>query len=157
MSRFSATWLSGLLVTLIVAGCAGPAGDPNRPKTVPVSGTVTYNGDPVEGATVTFMTDSAEGKGAVGRTDASGHFTLMTFEPGDGAVPGNYKVTVTKTKTEGTLSEEEANKYLERGENPPAPAVTDLLPEKYKSPETSGLTAEVTEGGENNFTFELTD
>ena len=34
--------------------------------------------------------------------------------------------------------------------------VTDLLPAKYKSAADSGLTAEVTKGGENDFTFPLT-
>jgi hypothetical protein len=152
------TWLLGVVGALLMAGCGGPAADPNRPQTVAVSGTVTYKGSPVEGATVTFLSDSREGKGAVGKTDASGRFTLMTFAPGDGAVPGTYKVTVRKTETQGgVVSEEEANKYLERGQNPPAPTVKDLLPEKYNSPQTSGLTAEVAQGGENDFKFELTD
>ena len=35
--------------------------------------------------------------------------------------------------------------------------ITHHVPEKYENPETSGLTAEVTDGGANDFTFELVD
>jgi hypothetical protein len=150
-------WLVCLMGALILAGCGGPATDPNRPETAPVTGTVTYNGSPVEGATVTFATSSREGRGAVGRTDQAGKFTLMTFAPGDGAIPGTYQVTISKTTTEGGVTEEEANEYLARGETPPAPTVKHELPEKYSSPQASGLTAEVKPGEENDFTFDLTD
>jgi hypothetical protein len=133
---------------LVVVGCGGKdVGD--RPTTMAAGGTVTYKGAPVEGASVTFSPEGG-GKAAVGKTDAQGAFTLMTFEPGDGAVAGKYTIIITKR----TEQPEEEN---ENSEAPAAPPVKDLLPTKYGNPNTSKLTAEVTEGGENQFTFELTD
>jgi len=157
MVRMNGTWLVALVGLAIVVGCGGPARDPNRPATVAVTGTVTYNGSPVEGATVTFVTDSKDGRGAVGKTDGSGRFSLTTFDAGDGAIPGSYKVGVAKVELVGVLSEEESNKYLERGENPPPPKERHLVPQKYNSAQNSGLVADVKAEGGNDFTFELTD
>ena len=145
-----------LVLALVFIGC-GPAADPNRETTVPVTGTVTYSGEPVEGAMVTFVTGAAEGRGAFGTTDASGKFSLMTYVAGDGAVPGSYRVKISKTVMEGAPSEEEIKQYDEKGAEPPFGQEKDMLPAKYKNEAESGLTAEVKEGAENNFPFELTD
>ena len=134
----------------MVVGCGGPAGDPNRPATVVVTGTVTHNGQPVEGATVAFLPKVPSDPGASGRTDASGKFTLTAFEPGDGAVPGSYLVTVVKTEIEGGAVEQE--------DSTAAPVMPkSLIPERYNNPQGSGLTAEVKDGEANEFTFELKD
>jgi hypothetical protein len=113
-----------------------------RPATVPVSARVTLNGQPVEGAVVTFSPDKREGHGACGTTDASGKATLTTFEVGDGAVPGAYYVSISKTLAQGTGPDAEKRR---------------LLPPVYESPQTSPLAAEVVEGGVNDFVFDLTD
>jgi hypothetical protein len=49
---------------------------------------------PLENAVVTFVPDG-EGRMATGITDKNGNFALTTFSTGDGAIPGDYKVTVT--------------------------------------------------------------
>jgi len=140
-----------LLCPAIVVGCSGgPAANPNRPATVAVSGTVTYNGQPVDGATVAFLPQKPDGTGASGLTDAAGKFTLTAFEPGDGAVPGSYLVTVTKTEAQG------GGEVQENSEATPT-APKSLLPEKYGNPQVSGLTAEVKEGEKTEFVFELKD
>lgn len=159
MSRLGSYLISGLAMALFVAGCGQSTQDANRPKTIPVTGTVTYKDAPVEGATVTFSpaTQGPESRGAVGKTDASGKYQLTTFEPGDGAIPGSYVVTISKTETTGALSEEEVNKYYEQGKTPPEPKTTDLLPAKYKTPKGSDLKADVSEGSDNAFDFNLTD
>jgi hypothetical protein len=81
--------MTALLVT--VAACSGPR------TPVPVSGTVTLDGKPVEGATVTFLVlgDDKEGRPATGQTDKTGTFHLKTGNE-DGARPGEYKVVVSK-------------------------------------------------------------
>lgn len=139
-----------LVCLAMIVGCAGPAANPNRPATVQVSGTVTYEGQPVEGATVAFLPKTPSDPGASGRTDASGKFTLTAFEPGDGAVPGSYLVTVVKTEIEGGDVVQEDSTVA-----PPTPK--SLIPEKYNNPQGSGLTADVKEGEANEFTFELKD
>lgn len=150
-------WSLAFVLAVFAAGCGGQAKDPNRPGTVPVTGTVTHGGSPVDGATVTFMPQSEGSAGAVGKTDASGKYSLTTFQLGDGAIPGTYQVTVSKVVIEAGISEEESNAYLARGETPPPPTEKNLLPEKYKSPETTDLTAEVKDGAPATFDFQLAD
>jgi len=145
-----------MMLVLLFAGCGGSAVDPDRTETVPVTGTVTHNGEPVEGASVTFMAQSADGRGASGTTDASGEFTLTTFEPGDGAIPGSYRVKIAKTVVEGGPSEEEYQAAAARGMTLPQPEAKEMLPVKYKDVNTSQLTAEVKEDDDKEFDFALT-
>ena len=85
--------LAGLAILLAAAaGCGG------KYTPVPVSGVVTLDGKPVEGATVYFYAvgDEKEGRPAHGTTDKNGEFRLSTLGHEDGALPRNYKVVVTK-------------------------------------------------------------
>jgi len=146
-----------LAVCLVAAagllGCSGGSGD--RPKTVKAGGTVTLDGAPVEGATVSFVPQAA-GRSAVARTDSKGQFTLNTTNTIPGVMPGDYKVGISKEKTEGAMTPEESQSYFEKtGKAPPPPKVTNELPEKYKNAATSGLTAKVEASGANEFKFEL--
>ncbi len=145
--------LAGLVTCVAIAGC----GEQALEGVVPVSGTVTYQGQPVEGANVIF-TPVAEGRAASGVTDSRGRYTLTTLQPGDGAEPGSYRVMIQKTETEGGLTEEEAQAYFEQhGTPPPTGETRHLLPAKYARPDTSELTAEVREGENNVFDFALAD
>ncbi|HKB03650.1 MAG TPA: carboxypeptidase-like regulatory domain-containing protein [Gemmataceae bacterium] len=84
--------LVGLTVLVFAAaGCDG------RRTPVPVSGTVTLDGRPVEGAIVTFhlVGDDKEGRPATGQTDKAGTFRLTTGNE-DGARAGEYKVVIVK-------------------------------------------------------------
>ena len=148
-------FLGFLLLTgmSIVIGCGSQAGIDG---TTPVTGTVTHQGKPVAGATVVFAPEGS-GRSASGMTDASGRFQLTTLAAGDGAMPGKYQVSISKTEVTGDLSREEAEAYFQEHGEAPTAASKELLPEKYKSPTTSELTAEVTDGGPNNFAFDLTN
>lgn len=87
-----ATSLAIALVPLF-SGC-GEGG----PALVPVSGTVTINGKPLEGATVQFNPDLAankDGRYAEDVTGPEGNYKLMT-NGRSGIVPGKYKVTISK-------------------------------------------------------------
>jgi hypothetical protein len=119
------------------------------PARVPAGGTVTFRGEPVAEATVVFVTQR-DGRfyNAIARTDSAGRFKLQTFRPQDGAVPGSHTVKIEKI----TTTEKPADLPLEAGFTP---VETSHLPKKYRSPETSGLTAEVTATGTNEFTFAL--
>ena len=141
-----------LALLACLVGCpGGDVGD--RPETVPVTGTVTYNGSAVEGAAVTFSPTASGGSASIGTTDGSGKFTLQSQWGSRGAVPGSYKVAISKTEVEGV---EEEIEDAPIDDAPPA-QVTEHLPEKYKSAKTSGLTAEVKADGDNDFPFDLTD
>lgn len=146
-----------LLVTIATLGCGGGASDLDRVPTHPVTGVVTLNGTPVEGAQVTFNPEARDGRGAFGLTDAEGRYELATFEAGDGAVAGKYIVTMAKYDTppapEGEVSEEEYVPPEAGGGAAEAPP-KNLLPDQYRQMHTSNLRAEVKEG-DNTFDFAL--
>ena len=130
----------------LAAGC-GRKGD--RPATFPVAGTVSLDGTPLAGARVSFEAHGVK-YWAEGLTDASGRYALMTFEPGDGAVPGVYQVVITKYEDPATVPESRRERpdYVPR----------NLLPARYATSSTSGLSATVTaeSGSEaNRFDFTL--
>lgn len=149
-SLFGAFMLAMALGTL---GC-GTATDSDRPTTYPVSGTVTMNGQPVADANVNFQL--ADGtRGALGVTDAQGRYELTTFTAGDGALPGEYSVVITKYEKAppGTEASEDDPDY-----DPFAPAFEpkNLLPERYANPQTSNLSATIAEEP-TTVDFQLTD
>jgi len=148
--------LSELVVValLLVVGVGCSAGKPasNRPQTHPAKGRVTMGGQPLGGATVTFRPDGA-GSGCSGITDESGNFKLSTFTAGDGAVPGKYRVTVTKVDAGPASVDVNSPGYAPPAANAPPPK--SLLPDTYADPAKSGLTAEVAGGKANVFEFDI--
>jgi hypothetical protein len=157
----------GAPALLVVAGISGCGGD-GRPRTEPVTGVVTLDGDPVEGALVSFSPEGGSGQSAVGTTDASGRYQLTTFRQGDGAVEGTYTLTVAKwdgvapipAQTEAPAEQRDysdgdyGDAYTPPDAAPPPPP-KNLLPEKYNSPRTSELNYTVTRG-ENTYDIPLT-
>jgi hypothetical protein len=137
-----------------IAGCAGDRPKWQRPKPFPAGGVVRLNGQPLEGALVTF-TNATLGVSATGRTDAEGKFILTTFEQGDGAVPGKYKVAVSKVIAPAGLVDKHAAPVMRNARAPAAPQPRWLIPKRYGNAETSGLTAEVAEGGSGEIVLEL--
>jgi hypothetical protein len=150
------------MVSWVGCGSDSTAG---RPKTYPVTGTVTLDGKSVAGATVTFQLTGASGS-AVGVTDAAGKYTLTTFGGGDGAQAGDYAVAVVKYDVppvqgaasgglaSGEIDESSYNAPAEVSADQPA-TPKNLLPEKYANAATSGLTAKVNETANNQFDFKL--
>lgn len=143
---------SGLWLALMLTGCSGgSAENPDWPSRVPAAGTVTYQGQPMAEAVVSFMNPDAQVTGT-GTTDAEGHFTLTTYVADDGVVPGPQVVTVRCVQvTDNTPDDVDVS----AGGVAEPQKVTWLIPEKYSNATKSGLTATVTEGGENEFTFDL--
>lgn len=140
-----------LLAVLSLVGCGGKEEGSGRP----VTGKVTYNGQAVADATVTFV---GLANSAFGRTDAEGKFQLHTAL-GEKVPVGDYQVTVTKIDAPPPpAAPSNPDQYVPPDPNaPPPPAPKDLLPAKYKDPAASTLTAGVKDSGENRFEFTLTD
>lgn len=143
--RLASCW--GLVVGLGLAVGCGKAPD-TRPKRVPFSAKVTLDGTAVEGATVVLAPESGTGAAASGMTNAEGVCAFTTYESRDGAVPGRYLVTVAKTAfPEGRpLTAEDPNYDPSTAVTAVVKGAKELLPVKYKSSKTSGLTLEVKDG-----------
>lgn len=136
------------MALLVAVGCSAPRST-DRPATQPVTGTVTLNGTPVDGATVTFQPIDASGKAAVGLTDSAGTYVLTTFESNDGALSGSYKITVIKTEAPAPSSGDATGEYVPPealGPEARPAAPKNLLPEKYAATQSSELTATVKDG-----------
>ena len=147
---------AGLAVFLGLAGCE-PESRRDGPEMVKVTGTLTLDGEPVDGGHIRF---SPEGNGpaAFAETDSRGRYQLRTYDPGDGAIPGNYRISVTKEVTEGVVefeSQQEREEYLKKNGRPNR-KVTNALPKKFANPDTSGLTAEISLAGSKRVDLELT-
>ena len=84
-----------LMAGVFLVGCPIVLGCSPGSATSRVSGTVTMDGEPLAGVQVTFYPVGGEGRPAIGNTDEGGSFRLSTFEPGDGAAPGEYEVAIT--------------------------------------------------------------
>jgi hypothetical protein len=110
-----------------------------------VEGVVLLDGAPVSDAGVTFTpVDPKQGPPAFAATDAEGRFTLVTANR-PGAVLGEHRVAISKTESIA----------IPQARGLPLYRTNDLVPPKYGSVETSGLTRKV-EDDDNEFKFELT-
>ena len=146
-SAFRTPHFAILLVLPCVAllmGCG-----PDYPDCVPVSGKVTFEGEPVTQGTITFYPDG--GRAAMGEIQPDGTYVLTTFEPGDGAVPGRHTVTIKSTEVSGAPAPTSFEEELAMGQGDaagaafaPADQIRWLVPESFSRRETSGLEAEVT-------------
>jgi Domain of unknown function (DUF6795) len=151
------------LLGLAAAGCGG------RYTPVSVSGVVTLNGEPVEGATVYFYAtgDEMDGRPAFGTTDKEGRFRLSTMGNEDGALRREYKVVIHKyvptlpnlkipefpDTPEGQADRQDfMYKHFEAKGIPP---FKNALPVKYGDSKTTPLTCNVT--GKTTVEFDLTD
>lgn len=69
---------------------------PNAQKTIPVTGKVLVDGEPVKDLWVTLHSEntSADSLQPKAQTDENGDFKITSYIGGDGAPQGNYKITV---------------------------------------------------------------
>ena len=101
-----------LLAAASVAGC-GDSG----PVTKKVQGTVTFSGSPPPATgKVTLapieVTEPFPRRPARGEFDENGHFTLTTFDAGDGIIPGRYSVNITCWREKPTLETRLSANYV---------------------------------------------
>lgn len=126
-----------LTVMSMTIGCGGD----KLPKTYAVTGVVTLDDKPLEGADIVLVPSSPTLKSAGGISDAQGRFSLKTyFDPKNhvsGAMTGDYGVAITKLEkreVSGSLKPEEAMaQTMKMG---PAKSA---IPKKYNAPSTSGF------------------
>jgi hypothetical protein len=108
--RFSMLALALMFFTF---GCGKP-----KYEIVKVQGTVTYQGQPLKQGDISFIPEQVEGDGlrrmAVSAINDQGEYVLNSFKPGDGVIPGEYKVIIVsrdKASTEASDAEIAALKW----------------------------------------------
>lgn len=129
---------SGFLAIAFVAaaaiGCSKPA--PLQAPVFPVKGTITFKGQPIQGAVV-VLHPKAQGPIPAptprANVDAQGNFAVTTYASGDGAPEGEYTVTVQWYKPV-------------KGEGGDLKAGPNVIPAKYSRPAQSDLKIVVATG-----------
>ena len=145
-------WCGFILLLVSHSGCA----DADSVELYPAEGTITFNGSPLVNASVIFQPES--GPVAFGTTDMKGHYVLATGGA-PGIVAGSAKVAVNVAQPASAEADDaEVERYMKTGElperlvNPPK----SPIPERFSKPDSSGLTANVTDDpGKNTFDFDL--
>ncbi|PQO26790.1 carboxypeptidase-like regulatory domain-containing protein [Blastopirellula marina] len=111
----------------LAVGCSG--GDLK-----PVTGVVTMDGQPASGVKVIFVPVEGGRANSMALTDAAGRYALAYTTQHSGAKPGAYKVLVVREEPE---------------------TGQEMIPSQYSSGGKTVLAAEVVDGGENVFNFDL--
>jgi hypothetical protein len=139
------------LLLPVLAGCEGGASG-DLPELVPVSGTVTLDGEPESGVQVTFVpTGSTKGGSSYGATDESGKYELTADDGRKGAAVGEFQVMCNKwVMPDGSDFVGEPG-----GPSPMEAGASELLPPRYSREDATELTATVPAGG-GTVDFDLT-
>jgi hypothetical protein len=80
-----------IAICLVCLGC----GEESGPRLADVTGTVTLDGQPVEGAGLTFVVEGPGGAVAYGRSDENGRYEMHFGKDRTGAVIGKNRVRIT--------------------------------------------------------------
>jgi hypothetical protein len=131
-------------VILVGFGCG------SKDQPIPLEGTVLLDGQPVAGAIVSFLPDERGGRFATGTTAQDGSFRLTTYKENDGALAGDYRVTVTLIPDDEDQGKEKpdaaAAQKAENGKNLMA-AMMKIAAARQKALEKSPVPALYRDGG----------
>jgi hypothetical protein len=142
-------WILPLLAGAVaaVSGCGG------SPAVYPVKGTITFEGKPMKGGgSISFMPlGNQEGKTAGAEIKQDGTYELMTNQPGDGSMAGDFRVVIVQS----TEREPDATKDGERtGRSLSVVSEAERIPPIYGNPMQSPLKTKV-EAKTNQLDFDL--
>lgn len=129
------------MILLFFTGCFGEKRPEGFPKLYPLSIEIVQEGTPLVGAGVALVSDDANLSRwpSGGVTDEKGIVQIHTYQY-PGAPEGSFKVTVTKTLTEGAQSD-----ILATGKGN-TQKVYELVDSKYSVADKTPLTIEVKAG-----------
>ena len=171
-TRRSLAMLTATAAMIVIAACGGDS-DYGLGQRFPVSGTVTYNGQPLEKGQINFYPEDPKGTGANG-TIENGAYDLSTVGDRDGARPGKYKVGIVSKEDSAARAKAEFEKAQSKSPHtagnsnyntdriPPefslkaADEAKSLIPSGYGDLRTTTLKAEVVTGT-NSLNFALSD
>ena len=152
MKRVFASLLLVASLMPLTAGCGS-----SQPMGT-VSGTVSYQGEPIQNGTIVFEVDGA--RPATGKI-VNGQITDVTTDvKGDGVPVGTAKIAVTATDAPPEAAQEtpaatdpgtqvDMSNYMGSG-------AKSIIPPHFNNPATSGLSFEIA-AGDNTVTLDLTE
>jgi len=131
---------SPLLLMLMIAGCTGSGG----PERAVVSGAVSFNGEPVEEGTISFVPTGTTQGPSTGSPITAGEYSIAADK---GPVLGTHRVEIRAYRKTGR----------KLPPKPPNPSETEetvpYIPAQYNSEST--LTVEIEPGKNEGTNFEL--
>ena len=140
MSTYRAEFLCATLLSSVLIGCGGGGVD-DYPDMGSVSGTVTMDGKPVVGASVSFQPADPGSRTSFGTTDEDGYYELTYSANMEGAKVGDHTVRISTYKPAGPGPEGDV-----------VAATAETIPNQYNSQSTLKKTVEA---GSNELDFEL--
>ena len=155
MKTLELTFLLLMIATLLFCGCK------KGPPMGKITGTVTYNGEPLKTGVIVFDVEGAR----QGRAEVENGKIVKasTYDNNDGISIGKAKISITsyeytQTSAPPVVSRQNPNRPDTGGglSSYSPPKITSNLPQKYANPHISGLSATI-EKGENTITLELSD
>ncbi|MBN2295991.1 MAG: hypothetical protein JXM70_26400 [Pirellulales bacterium] len=133
------------LLMLFAAAMTSLTGCGKKRELAPLSGKVLYKGQPLRFGTVVF--EHEYGQPATGAIQPDGTFTLTTRGEGEGTAVSTSRVRVACYEGQNPSSQAAAGEVATLGRS--------LIPEKYTSFETSGLSVRVRSGANDPVILEL--
>jgi len=132
--------LAGLFVAVFAAGC----GSSDNVAVYPVKGKITFNGKPMvgTGAISLIPTGKQAGAAAGGEIKEDGTYELTTYKPGDGSMPGEFRVVIHQVVFQEGANTEDGAAPGSSAVPPPVPEA-DRIPEIFSNPTNSPLTMKV--------------
>ncbi|MDO5554345.1 MAG: hypothetical protein Q4G68_11335 [Planctomycetia bacterium] len=106
-----------------------------------VTGTVTYQGKPLETGTLIF--EPEQGRSGTAEIKDGQIVNVSTFKANDGVTPGNVRVAVSSVRVTG---QREVRGEKNPNETYKVDVTESVIPTKYNTVQTSGLTYTINRG-----------
>ncbi len=134
--RQSVRWSLPLVLFTLLAGLTGCGSGVDFPPLGQVTGKLTVDGEPIEGATIEFVPEEG-GRPSMATTDDQGNYTLRWSPDAEGATIGTHTVVVRTERAPFSPEGDEGTPVEER---------LELLPPEYN--DASTLKKEVAAGSQ---------
>jgi hypothetical protein len=143
----------GLFLVLLLGALEG-CGNDDLERRYAVHGKVTRQGKAGQTGTINFLpVKDANGRVASGEIKSDGSYTLTTKDPGDGALAGDYVVTINMSEVDRSKVESMPG-GMPRLDQMSRVRVKALVPTKYSDPSKTDFKAKV-EPKSNFFDFDI--